>query len=561
MHNLSTSTPPPTPPTPLLNSDHQVESQGTFSSPPDRISDPFKKRRQRKKRALTQAEHRKIYRARQLEDERNQVHKLILRPQVGPQEEFLSRGEDEVLFGGSKGGGKSYALILDSLRYVSISGYKAIIFRRTYPKLAELIDRAHQIFPHLGAKWHAKDYKWVFPSGASIRFAHCQTEEDKYIYQGHEYHFMGFDQLEEFTESMYLFLCTQMRNPPKGVQIAVRATANPGGIGHAWVYRRFMVDPVTNEEILPGTVIRERFILPFAVAKMRQGDTLVRSRVFIPATVYDNKILLENDPNYLATLMQLPEGERKALLEGDWHVFAGQYFKEWSAIRHVVAPFEIPRNWLRFRCIDFGSTAPFACYWGAVNEQGQVYWYREYYASGFNARQNAKKVKAMSTYIDENGQEVEENYVFSVIDPAVFSKTGQDYSIGEVMTDEGLTGLEPGGNDRLSGWQEFHWRLSWSDSTGKDPGMFFFSTCINAIRTVPGLIHDEKRPEDLNTDGEDHAADAIRYGIVRLRDSKAKAMPEAEAVNRTGFRFGVPIEAWVKAKEYAVNVNNPWSMW
>lgn len=462
------------------------------------------------------------------------------------------RNEDEVLFGGSKGGGKSYAMILAALRYVSVPGFKAVIFRRTYPKLSELIDRSQQIFPHLGAKWHAKDYRWVFPSGASIKFAHCQNEEDKYIYQGHEYHFMGFDQLEEFTESMYLFLSAQVRNPPKGVFTEIRATANPGGIGHAWVFRRFMVDPVTNQELAPGTVIRELFALPFEIAGMKKGDTLTRSRVFIPATVYDNKILLENDPNYLTNLMQLPEGERKALLEGDWHVFAGQYFKEWSASRHVVQPFEIPEHWLRFRCIDYGSTAPFACYWGAVDEHGRVFIYREYYAAGFNARQNAKKVIEFSP---EN-----ERYSFSVIDPAVYSKHGLDYTIFETMTDEGLTGLEPGGNDRVSGWQELKWRLSWNDMTGKVPDIYFFSNCINAIRTIPSLIHDPSKPEDLNTDGEDHAADSIRYGIMRLRDNKSRA-PEEQRHNNTGMRFGVPVKAWVQAEAVKVDTNNPWSMW
>lgn len=453
--------------------------------------------------------------------------------------------EDEILFGGSKGGGKSFALLLAALTQTNKKGYKAIIFRRTYPKLSELIDRAHQFFPYLGAKWMAKDYRWVFPSGASIKFAHCQNEEDKYIYQGHEYHFMGFDQLEEFTESIYMFLVAQVRNPPEGVYKQIASTANPGGIGHAWVFRRFMVDPATNEEVPPGFVIKERFALPFDIAgKHLKGDLLTRSRVFIPANVYDNKILLNNDPGYLTNLMQLPEQERKALLEGDWHVFAGQYFKEWSIARHVIDPVPIPPNWLRFRCMDFGSTAPLAFYWGAVDEQGNVYIYREYYKAGFTARQHAKQILEM--------QPEDEHYVFTSVDPSIFSKNGQDYPISQVMMEEGLTGLEPATNDRLSGWQELRWRLSFNDSTGKQPNIFFFKTCINAIRTIPGLIHDTHKPEDLNTDGEDHAADAIRYGLMRLRDNKAREV-DTTYQNKSGSRFGLPVQVWRDAADISNN--------
>ncbi len=472
---------------------------------------------------------------------------ITLRPQPGPQEEFLQSPEDEILFGGSKGGGKSFALMLAVLRYVHIPGYKGIIFRRTYPKLIELMDRAYQIFPHLGGRWQGKDYRWVFPSGASVKFAHCQNEEDKYIYQGHEYHVMCFDQVEEFTESQYMFLVTQMRNPPKGVDKQVLCTANPGGIGHAWVYRRFMVDPMTNEEVPPGHVIRQEFEMPFQIAGKNKGDRLIRSRVFIPATVYDNKIMLENDPNYLTNLMQLPEAERRALLEGDWHVFAGQYFKEWSNTRHVIPPFEIPSNWLRYRCMDFGSTAPTALYDCAVDEQGTVFVYREYYAAGYTAKQHAKRILEATP----EG----ERFAFFAVDAAIFSHDGHEYTIAEQMMEEGLNGLEPTGKNRISGWQELSWRLSFNDATGKQPGIYFFSTCINAIRTIPGLIHDPRNPEDLNSDGEDHAADAIRYGLVRLKDMTAKPM-ESVRENQSGFRFGIPIKVWQQSESQSGY--NPW---
>lgn len=441
--------------------------------------------------------------------------RLVLKPQAGPQEDFMSRVEDEVLYGGSKGGGKTYALLLESLRQVENPSYRGIIFRRTFPKLSEIIDRSQQFFPALGARYKSDTHTWKFPSGAIIRFAHCQTEADKYVYQGHEYHFMGFDQLEEFTESMYLFLIAQNRTSVKGILCYVRATANPGNIGHAWVYRRFMTDPVTGNEIMPKTVISDTFKIE-SIAGLEDIGNVTRSRVFIPATVYDNIRLLEANPSYLANLMQLPDRERRALLEGDWHVFVGQYFPEFRRARHIVRPFEIPAHWPRFRCMDYGSSAPFACFWGAVDEEGNVWFYREFYMSGLNARESARRIVELSG---------EEKYVFSVIDPSVFSTTGQN-TLETELWEGGLQYLEAGANDRLAGWQKFreYLRPPKVDDLGveeKKPSVFFFDNCRSAIRTIPALVHDDHKVEDCNTKGEDHAPDAIRYGLMRLRDEKA----------------------------------------
>ena len=402
--------------------------------------------------------------------------KIILKPQAGPQEEFLSRDEDEILYGGAKGGGKSFGLLFGGLRHIDKEKYRAIIFRRTYPKLQHLIDLSKLYFSHppLNGKYSSQTHRWTFPSGATFAFGSCKDQGSELTYQGHEYQYMGFDQLEEFTELQYLFLMAQNRTSDKSIPCRVRSTANPGGVGHLMCKKRF----IDGKE--PYKTYRK-------VYKLKNGQTITRTLAFIPATVYDNKILMEANPGYITNLLQLPPDVQKALLEGDWNIFAGQYFQEWRDRLHVSIPFKIPEGWIRFRMIDYGRTAPFCCLWGAVDYNKKVWIYREYYATGKNADENAKKVVILSGT---------EKYSFTIIDPSVFAKTGQEYTIGELLSENKLE-CEPGDNDRLGGWAILHQYLT-------NNKIAFFSNCVNCIRTIPGLIHDEKNVEDVDTNGEDH---------------------------------------------------------
>ncbi len=234
---------------------------------------------------------------------------VIYRPFPGPQTEFHERSEDVVLFGGSKGPGKTHALLFEALRQVDKSGYKALLIRRTFPRLQEMIDRAKMLFIQMGAKWEGQEHRFRFPSGATVAFGHCEYEDAKFNYQGHEYAFIGFDQLEEFTESQYQYLTAQCRTSDSSIQCYIRATANPGNVGHWWIKRRFIDGKTANESYT------ETFILP-------TGGEVTRTSCYVPAKVYDNPALLKSNPNYLATLMSLPEAERKAFLEGDWEAFS-----------------------------------------------------------------------------------------------------------------------------------------------------------------------------------------------------------------------------------------------
>ena len=220
----------------------------------------------------------------------------------------MSRREDVVLMQGGKGSGKSDCLLIEALRQVAKPTYKGLIIRRNFPQLSELIDRAQTIYRLMGAKWKGDLHRFLFPSGAVIDFGHCSSEEDKHRYQGHEMSFIGFDQLEAFSESQFNFISAQNRSSDPDINCYIRATANPGGVGHWFIKRRFI------DGKKPNSTHTESFKLP-------DGRTITRTYCHIPATVYDNPILLKANPTYLANLMSLPEIERRAYLEGDWNAF------------------------------------------------------------------------------------------------------------------------------------------------------------------------------------------------------------------------------------------------
>lgn len=437
---------------------------------------------------------------------------VIWKPQP-KQEIFMSRAEDEVLYGGAAGGGKSDAIVVEALRQVDIPHYKGLILRKTFPQLAELIEKTYLIYPRVkkGAKYNESKHTWYFPSGAKIRFGSLQHAKDKFQYQGQAFDFIAFDELTHFTYDEYIYMKSRNRPNGKGTRCYIRASANPGGVGHGWVKDRFITAAP------PGQTIWEKVTID-----LPNGKTEIRwqSRVFISSTVFDNPALLYNDPNYLTRLASLPLAEKEALLYGNWDSFTGQYFYEWRndpehyidrKFTHVIAPFDIPEHWQIYRSYDYGSAHPFSLGWWAYSPDGILYRIAELY--GCNGTPNVglrwppEKQFAEISRIEREHPYLRGKNILGVADPSIWDAS-RGISIAETATKYGVY-FTPGDNSRLSGWGQLRNRLQF-DENG-NARIYFFNTCTAAIRTLPALVHSTTNVEDVDTVGEDHVADECRY--------------------------------------------------
>ena len=420
------------------------------------------------------------------------------------QEQFLRRGEFEVLYGGAAGGGKSDALLVAALRDIGHPRYHGLIVRRTFPQLQEIMDRADEYYPRTGGLWVGKKSRWEWPSGAKITLSHMQHEKDKQNFQGKEFHFVGFDELTHFTESQYLYLISRVRRSSKGLGLVFRSTTNPGSIGHVWVKKRFI------DVAKPY----EKYIDPISGT----------SRVFIPATVYDNPSIMDNDPGYVLRLESLPELEKLRLLHGVWDAFEGQVFSELNKHKHGCEPFPIPPEWEKVSVFDWGYARPWCMLWFAVDFDGQIWLYREKY--GMVGDDPNKGVRQTNTEICREIHKIETERVnFRVADPACWAPTkikGSNKVLGpsfvEDAANEGLFFLKAD-NDRIRGIQQMHQRLQMEQEidakTGEileeNPRFVAFNDCSRWWEEMATLYEDPKNPEDVDTDQPDEGYDCTRY--------------------------------------------------
>lgn len=400
---------------------------------------------------------------------------------------FLKSKKRKVGFGGSRGGGKSWVVrvkaILLALYY---PGVKILIMRRTYADLwnNHVLELRKVLEPAKIATYRDSEKAMIFPNGSRIRFGYCASESDVLQYQGQEYDIIFIDEATQFTEFMYncLVACNRGANDfPKRIYI----TCNPGGVGHSWVKRLFIDRDYTESE--------------------RPEDY-----EFIQSKVYDNTVLMEKDPDYVRMLETLPEDMRKAWLDGDWNVFAGQYFREWRDDIHIIDPIEIPEWWRRYFAMDYGLDM-LAGYWIAVDGEGQAYVYREVYQSGLIASEAAQKIKELT-----GGENIEQ----WLAPPDLWNRrndTGR--SVADIFMEQDIP-LTQVDNDRINGWQDVHEWLKPYDTTDiitgepkKAAGLRFFRNCRNVIRCLPMVQYDDHKPNDVAKEPHEltHAPDAIRY--------------------------------------------------
>jgi phage terminase large subunit len=428
---------------------------------------------------------------------------LILRGTPNPrQREFFASHARHTAYGGARGGGKSWAmrrkLVLLALATPELN---ALLLRRTLPELRE-----NHLIPLLrelagAAAYNAAERVFRFPNGARLRLGYCDGQNDVYQYQGQEYDVIGLEEATHFTEEQMRFLTTCNRTVKPDFRPRMYYTCNPGNVGHAWVKRLF---------------IERRY---------ESGERPEDYR-FIPARVWDNRVLLAADPDYVRALEALPEDLRRAHLDGDWDVHAGQYFREFSRQRHVVAPFDIPAWWKRFRSMDWGYNDPCCVLWHAVDGDGRVFTYRELYVRAMRADEVAAKIRQLSG---------EEMIAYTVASPDMWQKRGavlraeggfEGESIAELFAKAGVP-LTPADNARVAGWQRVRGYLA--PAPDGTPLWQVFPCCEALIRTLPLLVYDAHDREDA-ADGEDHAPEALRYALM--------SRPGANAAPREAKRRG-----------------------
>jgi len=419
---------------------------------------------------------------------------VIFKANEGPQEDFLAAGETDVLYGGAAGGGKSYAMLVDPLRFAHRAAHRGLIIRRSMPELRELIDKSRELYPKAfpGCKYKEVEKLWNFPSGAKIEFGFLERDADVYRYQGQAYSWIGFDEITHLpTEFAWNYLASRLRTTDPEIQVYMRCTANPGGAGATWVKKRY-IDPAPSYESFIG------------------ADGLTRK--FIPARLQDNPFLA-TDGRYEQMLKALPPTQRQQLLDGNWDVSEGAAFTEFVPQLHVITPFEIPVHWERIKGIDYGYASESACIWGAVDpSDGTLIIYRELYKKGLLGTDLADLITNMEL--------ADPFSVPGVLDTACWSRTGTTGpTIGETLIRAGHK-LRRADKNRIQGKIQIHEYLKVMQS-GR-PRIQIFNTCPNLIRELQSIPLDKKNPEDVDTHAPDHAYDALRYLIMsrpRINDT------------------------------------------
>lgn len=391
------------------------------------------------------------------------------------QDAFFKSRKRFIAYGGARGGGKSWAVDrkapLMALRY---AGIRLLMLRRTYKDLER--NHVRQLEPLLKgiARYSRQEKCFYFPNGSILELGYCASEGDVLQYQGQEYDIIFIDEATQFTEYQFETLTACLRGAnsfPKRMYL----TCNPGGVGHEWVKRLF---------------ISRRY------KETEDPDNYD----FIPATIYDNKVLLDNDPGYVSMLDNLSDGLRQAWRDGNWDMLAGQYFSEFDRSVHVVEPFEIPGHWKRYRTIDYGLDC-LACLWIAIDESGRYYIYREYAEEDKTISVGAADILALS-----EGEDI----IYTVAPDDIWQRSQESAkNKADIFRENGLTLLK-GNRNRETGWLAVKELLAVKNGESR---LRIFSNCTELIECLPALQRDVKKPTDCMTEPHNitHLPDALRY--------------------------------------------------
>ena len=414
------------------------------------------------------------------------------------QELFISSDVDEVFYGGARGGGKTFACLLDFASGAYQHGVHAqgILFRRSYKELEEVIKISRDMYRGI-AVYRVGDKQWNFRNGATLKLRYLERDEDVEKYQGFSFSNIYFDELGNYpTDYPYLFMFSSLRSAA-GIKCYMRSTGNPGGVGAYWIKQRF----ITSRK--PYKIYREAGL----------------TRTYIPARLEDNPTLMGT--NYDEMLKALPPHLYKAFRLGDWDVFAGQVFSEWDPTRHVIEPFPLDPSWYRFASMDWGYAKPYAIQFWARTHEGRMILFSEMYGktkpnegTREHASEVARKAGEMAAFLGIEDM---------VADPACWSHQGfSEESIEQIFSKYFV--MIKGNNDRISGAYAVHDYLKTNLSDG-GPMLVMFPNCEDTIRTLPMLTADKNKPEDVDTRTEDHLYDALRYSLLHVKQDIKNTLP------------------------------------
>lgn len=470
------------------------------------------------------------------------------------QQEFHDATEFAVLYGGAVGGGKTKALMAEGIRQCVLHpGLRVGAFRRTFGELKEslLAELTEMDFAKsLGAVYNGTDYDLKFPNGSIIMFRYAETVQDATRRQGGQYQLLLFDERTLTPPEVCTYLETRIRSGRSDIPvIGIRSGTNPGGVGHGDVKTKYIDATDNGKKVF--------------VNKQR------RTVRFIPSKLSDNPHV---NAEYADDLRGLPEHLRRAFLDGDWNLFAGQVFSEWgTGERYTVRPMTLPDTWKRYIGVDWGFTAPWAVVWGAVDEDGRVWIYRELYDRQVGEAEQAKQILAA----EADGENISDRFA----DDAMWATRGDAKPIADVYADNGvhLSKAGKGSGSRVNGWQRIHSylkdapacphhrELGWATC----PNLHVFDTCENFIRTLPALPHAKTGdPEDVDTHSEDHIADALRYMLVNMGSGPEFMMLESAPTVGDITAVGQPLGQFAYIPraddnpytydDYGGEVNMPW---
>lgn len=412
------------------------------------------------------------------------------------QKAFLADTHRHCAYGGARGGGKSWAVRVKAVLLAGEwAGIKILIVRKTYRELINNhIVPLQAMLPRSLARYNKADKVFTFKNGSTIWFGYCANDGDLDQYQGAEYDVIFIDEATQLKELWIKKINLAVRQP-NGLPKRTYYTCNPGGVGHNYIKRLF-------------------------VTRKYEDNEIPENYSFTQARVYDNHALMEQNPEYLAELDALPPKLREAWLNGSWDIFDGQFFEEfrddpdhykdrmWT---HIIEPFNIPDSWTIYRSFDWGYAKPFSCGWWAIDHDGVAYRILELYGCTKTPNEGLKwtpdKVFAEIHRIEMEHPWLKGKRIQGVADPAIWDAESGE-SIAEVAARH-YVHFTKADNKRLAGWMQVHYRMAF-DENGY-PMMYIFNNCKGFIRTIPLLQYDEHKVEDLDTDGEDHIADEVRY--------------------------------------------------